>query len=102
MNIKRKTKRIPVLTQEEFNELGRVMSANDKELEEEYWKKVYARRNLFFIREEDLVKEFDELVANGKLRIDLVKGISLSDLSEEDKISLMHSLKELEINESKY
>lgn len=92
-----KSKRIPVLTQEELNELGMVLHTKDNELEKEFWEIVYAKRGLIYVNEKDLVSKFDEMVSSGRIHLNLVKGLTVSDLSDDDKIQLMNVLDEIEI-----
>lgn len=84
--------KIPVLTQDELNEYCRIMSLKDESLETEFWEQTYSKNGLVYDLEKKLVNKFNELVESGKMHLNLVEGSSLSDLTDEDKISIMNIL----------
>lgn len=97
----RKSKRILLLTQEELNELGMVIHSENKESEKEFWEEAYSKRGLIYVSEKDLVSKFDEFHSDGKIHVSLVDGLTVADLSDDDKIQLMRALEEIEIREDK-
>mgnify|MGYP000939240367 CR=1 FL=1 len=84
--------KIPVLTDEEFQEWGRVVHSKDEELEKKFWRKIYFKRGLTYNSDEKLMNEFDELVSSGRMHLNFADGTSLEDLTDDEKINVMKIL----------
>lgn len=45
---------------------------------------------------EDLLKEFDELVSNGRMHLNLAAGMTIDDMTDEERLEIMNYVKEIE------